>query len=70
MAHRNQVTCVVVEHEPQTVAQLTALKDTGSVVEGSSAYCSNGNAGSPCMAFFDGTNWKKANAPADNIVAS
>ena len=44
----------VLELTPRTVAQLNAL----TVAEGSIAYCSNGNAGSKCLAVFDGSNFK------------
>ena len=39
---------------------------------GSMVYVTDGNGGSssPCMAFYDGTNWKKMHSPADNISAS
>ena len=39
---------------PKTVAELTAL----SAFEGDVAYCSNGDAGSKCIAIYDGSNWK------------
>lgn len=39
---------------PQTVAELEAL----AAGEGDIAYCSNGDAGSKCIAVYDGTNWK------------
>lgn len=39
---------------PKTVAELTAL----SSVEGDVAYCSNGDAGSKCLAVYNGTDWK------------
>lgn len=38
----------------QTVTQLSAL----SALEGDVAYCSNGDAGSKCIAVYDGSNWK------------
>jgi hypothetical protein len=40
------------------------------VETGDQIYCSDGNAGSPCMAFFDGSNWKKFHSPSDNISSS
>lgn len=43
----------IINLNPRTVAQLTAL--TG--VEGDVAYCSNGDAGSKCIAVYNGTNW-------------
>ena len=42
----------------------------GIVETGDQGYISNGNGGSPCMAFFDGSNWKKMHSPADNISSS
>ena len=50
---------VKIEHilnlNPQTVAQLNARTDQ---VEGDVAYCSNGDAGSKCLAIYNGTDWK------------
>ena len=40
---------------PQTVAQLNARTDKA---EGDVAYCSNGDAGSKCLAIYNGTDWK------------
>jgi len=40
---------------PQTVTQLNARSDQA---EGDVAYCSNGDAGSKCIAIYDGSNWK------------
>lgn len=51
--------------QPRTVAQLTAL--TG--VTGDVAYCSNGAAGSPCLAVYTGANWKQVTFGA-NIASS
>jgi hypothetical protein len=42
----------------------------GIVETGDQGYISNGNGGSPCMAFFDGSNWKKMHSPNDNISSS
>tara|TARA_R100000734_G_C3295247_1_gene86511 strand:- start:548 stop:967 length:420 start_codon:yes stop_codon:yes gene_type:complete len=39
---------------PKTVTELNALTSE----EGDVAYCSNGNAGSKCVAVYDGSNWK------------
>jgi hypothetical protein len=39
---------------PKTVAELTAL----SALAGDVAYCSNGDGGSPCIAVYNGTDWK------------
>lgn len=43
----------IVNLYPQTVSALEGI--TGS--EGDVAYCSNGDAGDPCLAVFDGTDW-------------
>lgn len=37
----------------QTVSALTALTS----IDGDIAYCSDGDAGSPCIAIYDGTDW-------------
>ena len=42
----------------------------GIVETGDQGYISDGNNGSPCMAFFDGSNWKKMHDPANNIANS
>jgi hypothetical protein len=42
----------------------------GIIETGDQGYISDGNNGSPCMAFFDGSNWKKFHAPNDNISAT
>lgn len=39
---------------PQTVTELNALSSSAGDV----AYCSNGDAGSPCIAVYNGTAWK------------
>jgi hypothetical protein len=41
--------------QPQTVAQLNGRTDQA---EGDVAYCSNGDAGSKCIAIYNGTDWK------------
>jgi hypothetical protein len=41
--------------QPQTVAQLNGRTDQA---EGDVAYCSNGDAGSKCIAVYNGTDWK------------
>ena len=56
----------VVQLEPRTVAQLNALSGKA---EGQVAYCSNGNAGSKCLAVYDGSNWKVV-ALGSTIAAS
>ena len=40
---------------PQTVAELNARTDQA---EGDVAYCSDGDAGSKCVAIYNGTDWK------------
>lgn len=50
----------IIRLTPQTVSELTAL--TGSA--GDVAYCSNGDAGSPCLAVFDGTDWLRVSLGA------
>ena len=43
----------------------------GVVQAGDQAFISDGNAGSPCMAFSpDGSSWKKMHSPGDNISSS
>lgn len=39
---------------PQTVTELNARSDQAA---GDVAYCSNGDAGSACIAVYDGSNW-------------
>jgi hypothetical protein len=46
--------------QPNTVSELTALTSTAGDV----AYCSNGAAGSPCVAFYNGTNWVRVSVGA------
>lgn len=53
--------------EPQTVAQLNAQS---GLVEGQVAYCSNGAAGSKCLAVYNGTAWKRVDISATTISAS
>ena len=45
----------IVNLNPKTVSQLNAL----TAQEGDVAYCSNGDAGSKCLAVYNGTAWKK-----------
>ena len=47
-----------------------AILGMGIVSAGDQAYISDGNNGSPCMAFSDGSNWKKMHSPGDNISSS
>lgn len=50
---------VTIEHilllTPRTVAQLNALSSSAGDV----AYCSDGDGGSPCVAVYTGTDWKR-----------
>ena len=50
----------IVNLNPRTVTQLNAL--TG--VLGDVAFCSNGAAGADCLAFYDGSNWKRCDTLA------
>jgi len=45
----------IINLNPQTVAQLSARTDAA---EGDVAYCSDGDAGSKCIAIYNGTDWK------------
>ena len=45
----------IINLNPQTVAQLNARTDQA---EGDVAYCSDGDAGSKCIAIYNGTDWK------------
>ena len=51
----------VLNLNPKTVAELNALstKTLGDV-----AFCSNGAAGADCIAFYDGSNWKRCDTLA------
>ena len=42
----------------------------GIVEVGDQTYISDGNGGTPCMAFYDGSNWKRMHSPADNISST
>ena len=46
--------------QPNTVSELTALTSTAGDV----AFCSNGATGSPCVAFYNGTNWVRMSVGA------
>ena len=46
--------------QPNTVAELTGLTSTA----GDMAYCSNGAGGNKCLAFYDGTSWKRVTVGA------
>jgi hypothetical protein len=49
------------------VATANYLAGLGIVEEGDQGYISDGDDGDPCLAFFDGTNWKKAHKPSHDI---
>lgn len=51
-----------------TYTVATAPAATG--LDGTVIYVSDGVAGSPGLAFSDGTNWKRADTPATTIAAS
>ena len=53
-----------------TTSLANTLAGAGAIDEGAMAYISDGNAGAKCLAFYDGSNWKKAHSPADNIASS
>ena len=53
-----------------TTSVANSLASAGAIDEGAMAYISDGNAGAKCLAFYDGSNWKKAHSPADNIASS
>lgn len=44
----------IINLNAQTVSELNARTS----IEGDVAYCSNGDAGSPCVAVYDGTAWQ------------
>lgn len=56
----------VLNLNPQTVAQLTAI----TASEGDIAYCSDGAAGSKCLAVYNGTDWKRVDISATTISAT
>ena len=56
----------VLNLNPQTVAQLTGI----TASEGDIAYCSNGDAGSKCLAVYNGTAWKVVTISATTISAT
>ena len=51
-------------------ATANTLAGMGIIDEGAQAYISDGNAGGKCMAFYDGSNWKKMHDPTANISSS
>ena len=53
--------------EPQTETQLNAQS---GLAEGQVAYCSNGAAGSKCLAVYNGSAWKRVDISATTIAAS
>ena len=56
----------VLNLNPRTVTQLNALTSA----EGDIAYCSNGNAGSKCLAVYNGTNWLVVSIGSTPIASS
>jgi hypothetical protein len=46
--------------QPNTVSELTALTSEAGDV----AYCSDGAGGNECLAFYDGTTWKRVSVGA------
>lgn len=52
---------------PRTVAQLNARTDKAA---GDVAYCSNGDAGSACIAVYTGSAWKVVDISATSISAT
>ena len=40
------------------------LNGIGTQQTGSTAYCNDGDAGSPCLAVYDGTNWRRVSLGA------
>jgi len=57
----------ILQLTPQTTAQLTGI---GSPATGSVAYCSDGDAGNPCIAVYTGSNWKVLDISDTNIATS
>ena len=53
-----------------TVAQMNALTADDGAITGQVAYVSNGNAGSPCLAMYDGSAWKVIATLGSTISAS
>ena len=51
----------IVQLGSKTVAQLNAFSGNA---EGQVAYCSNGAGGAKCLAFYDGSNWKRCDTLA------
>jgi hypothetical protein len=54
---------------PVFLGSFTVATAPTSVKAGSVAYFSNGAAGNPILAFYDGTNWKRCDT-AGNISAT
>lgn len=59
-------TSAPVNHPAYTVATAPAAAS----YLGAHIFVSDGGAGSPCMAFSDGTNWKRTDTIATTIAAS
>ena len=53
-----------------TVAQMNALTADDGALTGNIAYVSNGNAGNPCLAMYDGSAWKVIATLGSTISAS
>jgi len=53
-----------------TVAQMNALTADDGAILGQVAYVSNGNAGNPCLAMYDGSAWKVIATLGSTISAS
>ncbi len=49
------------------VATANYLSGLGIVEVGDQIYCEDGANGDPCLAFYDGTNWKQAHKPTHDI---
>lgn len=47
----------IINLAPKTTAELEALDTAGDAIQGDVAYCSDGDAGSKCIAVFDGADW-------------
>lgn len=66
MAFREELTAGIVWLETFTVATAPdATQYTGAII-----YVSNGAAGSPCIAFSNGTNWIRTDDSSTAIAAS
>lgn len=50
--------------------QTFTVANAPSAVAGDLGYCTNGANGSPCLCFYDGSNWKQVNDPTVTITAT